>query len=141
GPRVGGGLAPRWGGGRAPVRVVLLGFRRGGCFALKSAARNARRYGGVVGLSAGLIGPPGTPRNYPGTLAGTPAFVGCSDADFHIPLARVHESTDVLRRLGGGVPEGIYPRLGHTINDDEAAPVRRSLAPLAAAEPAFPGAA
>ena len=133
---VDGVLAHLSGHGLAPDRVVLLGFSQGGCLALEFAARNARRYGGVVGLSAGLIGPPGTPRNYPGTLAGTPAFVGCSDADFHIPLARVHESTDVLRRLGGDVTERIYPGLGHTINDDEIAHVRRILAAMAAADPA-----
>ncbi|HKA71428.1 MAG TPA: alpha/beta hydrolase [Xanthobacteraceae bacterium] len=122
--------------GPPPDRVVLLGFSQGGCLALEYTARHARRYGGVVGLSAGLIGPPGTPRNYAGTLAGTPVFIGCSDVDFHIPLARVHESTEVLRRLGGDVTERIYPGLGHTINDDEIAHVRRILAAAVAADAA-----
>jgi phospholipase/carboxylesterase len=122
--------------GLAQDRVALLGFSQGGCLALEYAARNAARFGGIVGLSAGLIGPPGTPRNYPGSLAGTPAFLGCSDVDFHIPLARVHESSDVLRRLGGDVTERIYPGLGHTINDDEIVQVRRILAALVAANAA-----
>jgi len=122
--------------GLPPDRVVLLGFSQGGCLALEYTARHARRYGGAVGLSAGLIGPPGTPRNYAGTLAGTPVFIGCSDVDFHIPLARVHESTEVLRRLGGDVTERIYPGLGHTINDDEIAHVRRILAAAVAADAA-----
>ena len=65
-------------------------------------ARNAQRYGAVAGLSAGLIGPPGTPRDYAGSLAGTPVFLGCSDVDGHIPLARVHESRDVLEQDGRG---------------------------------------
>lgn len=47
-------------------RVVLLGFSQGACLALEFAARHARRYAAVVALSGGLIGPPGTPRNYPG---------------------------------------------------------------------------
>ena len=47
--------------GLTPQRLVLLGFSQGGCLALEYAARNAQRYGGVVGLSAGLIGPPGAP--------------------------------------------------------------------------------
>jgi phospholipase/carboxylesterase len=116
--------------GFGPQRVVLLGFSQGGCLALEYAARNACRYGGVVGLSAGLVGPPATPRNYPGSLSGTPVFIGCSDSDAHIPLARVHESTEVLRRLGGDVTERIYPGMGHTINDDEVRHVRRMLAGL-----------
>jgi phospholipase/carboxylesterase len=116
--------------GFGPERVVLMGFSQGGCLALEYTARNARRYGGLAGLSAGLIGPPGTPRNYPGSLSGTPVFIGCSDSDAHIPLARVHESTQVLRRLGGDVTERIYPGMGHTINDDEVKQIRRMLAGL-----------
>ena len=49
--------------GFSPDRVVLLGFSQGGCLALEFAARNARRYGAVIGLSAGLIGPDDAPRN------------------------------------------------------------------------------
>jgi phospholipase/carboxylesterase len=105
-------------------RVVLLGFSQGGCLALEYAARNARRYGGVIGLSAGLIGPEGTPRVYQGSLDGTPVFLGCSDIDGHIPLRRVQESSRTLRGLGGDVVERIYPGFGHTINTDELRHVR-----------------
>ncbi len=49
-------------------RTMLLGFSQGACLALEFVARNARRYGGVAGLSGGLIGPDGTPRDYPGSL-------------------------------------------------------------------------
>jgi predicted esterase len=85
----------------------------------------------VVGLSGGLIGPEGTPRDYAGDLAGTPVFLGCSDIDPHIPLARVQETTRVLRRLGGAVTERIYPGMGHGINEDEVRQVRGLLAKLA----------
>jgi phospholipase/carboxylesterase len=100
-------------------RIVLLGFSQGACLALEFAARNARRYGGVVGLSGGLIGPENTPRTYAGSLAGTPVFLGCSDVDSHIPLTRVHESADVLGTLGGDVTKKIYPGMGHTVIQDE----------------------
>jgi phospholipase/carboxylesterase len=113
-----------------PERLVLLGFSQGGCLSLEYAARHARRYGGVVGLSAGLIGPPGAPRIYPGSLSGTPVFIGCSDVDHHIPLGRVHESTEVLQRMGGDVTECIYPGMAHTVNDDEVRHVRSLLAGL-----------
>lgn len=110
--------------GIPPERTVLLGFSQGACLSLEYAARNARRFGGVVALSGGLIGPPGTPREYPGTLDGTPVFLGCSDRDPHIPLMRVQESTQVLERMGAMVTEKIYPGMGHTVNEDEIEHVR-----------------
>src|SRR5215204_3377139 len=55
-------------------RTVLLGFSQGGCLALEFAARNPRRYGAIVGLSAGLIENGDKPRTYSGSLAGTPVF-------------------------------------------------------------------
>src|SRR5262249_51739330 len=104
--------------------VVLLGFSQGACLALEYAARNARRYGGLVGLSGGLIGPDGTPRDYPGSLASTPVFLGCSDVDPHIPVERVRESAAVFRQHGGEVELRLYPNMGHTISDDEVNYVR-----------------
>lgn len=105
--------------GAAPERMILLGFSQGACLALEYAARHARRYGGVIALSGGLIGPDGTPRNYPGTLDGTPVFIGCDDADPHIPAARVLESERVLSDLGAAVTARLYARMGHTVNQDE----------------------
>jgi phospholipase/carboxylesterase len=117
--------------GFGPERVALIGFSQGGCLGLEYVARHAQRYGAVAGLSAGLIGPPGTPRDYPGSLVGTPVFLGCSDVDGHVPLARVHETRDVLGRLGAAVDERIYPRMGHTVNADEVAHVSKLLARIA----------
>ena len=62
--------------GLAPYRVVLGGFWQGACLSAEYAARRARRYGGIVVLSGGLIGPQGTPRAYRGSLARTPALLG-----------------------------------------------------------------
>jgi len=58
--------------GISAQRVGLVGFSQGACLALEYAARHARRYAAVVGLSGGLIGPPGTPRTYAGSFDGTP---------------------------------------------------------------------
>jgi predicted esterase len=110
--------------GISPDRTVLLGFSQGACLAAEFAARHARRYGGVAGLSGGLIGPDGTPRNYDGSLEGTPVFLGCSDIDTHIPADRVRLSATVLERLGAAVTMRLYPGMGHTINDDELSAVR-----------------
>ena len=105
--------------GILPERIMLLGFSQGACLTLEFAARNARPYGGLVGLSGALIGPDDTPRNYKGSLEGTPVFLGCSDVDFHVPKERVQQTAEVFRRLGGEVTERLYPGMDHTINQDE----------------------
>jgi phospholipase/carboxylesterase len=126
-----GHLVARLGGeGIPPERTVLLGFSQGACLSLEFAARNARRFGGVAGLSGGLIGPPETPRDYAGSFAGTPVFLGCSDRDPHIPLQRVKETTQVLTRMGATVTERIYPAMGHTVNEDELERVRELVSGL-----------
>ena len=79
---------------------------------------------GVAGLSGGVIGPDGTPRDYTGSLAGTPVLLGCSDVDPHIPKERVELSAEVMRTLGGEVTLRIYPGMGHTINEEEIELVR-----------------
>jgi predicted esterase len=110
--------------GHSSEHVIILGFSQGACLGLEFAARHAKRYAAVVALSGGVIGPPGIPRDYSGSLADTPVFLGCSDVDPHIPLERVHESAEVFRRLGARVDERIYKRMAHTINADELAAVR-----------------
>jgi predicted esterase len=105
--------------GFPPERTILLGFSQGACLALEYAARNAQRFGGVVGLSGALIGPEDTPRQYSGSLVGTPVFLGCSDVDFHVPKERVQEAAGVLQRLGGIVTQRLYPNLDHSVNQDE----------------------
>lgn len=107
------------GAGVPAERVILAGFSQGACLASEFAARNARRYGGLLLFSGGLIGPAGTPRDYRGSLAGTPVFLGCSDVDAHIPRSRVEETAATLARLGAEVDKAIYPGMGHTINRDE----------------------
>lgn len=105
--------------GIPPERTILLGFSQGACLALEFAARHARRYGALVGLSGALIGPEGTPRDYAGSLAKTPVFLGCSDADPHVAKDRVIESGETLTRLGGKVTVRFYPNMPHTVNQDE----------------------
>jgi phospholipase/carboxylesterase len=102
-----------------PERTILLGFSQGACLALEYVARNARRYGGVAGLSGGLIGPDDAPRNYSGSLDGTAVFLGCSDTDPHIPKERVLETERVLRGMSGVVTTRLYPNMGHMVNRDE----------------------
>jgi len=110
--------------------VALLGFSQGACLASEFVARNARRYGGLVALSGGLIGPDGIPRDYAGSLAGTPVFLGCSDVDPHIPAERVRHSAEVLAALDAEVDMRLYPGMGHTVNPDEIDRVQAMLSTL-----------
>jgi phospholipase/carboxylesterase len=105
--------------GILPERIMLLGFSQGACLTLEFAARNARPYGGLVGLSGALIGPDDAARDYKGSLKGTSVFLGCSDADFHVPKERVQQTAEVFRKLGAEVTERLYPNMDHTINQDE----------------------
>lgn len=106
------------------TRIVFLGFSQGACLSLEFVARHVQRYGAAIGLSGALIGPPGTPREYTGSLGGTPIFLGCSDVDSHIPLWRVEESAAVFTRMGADVDKRIYPGMGHTVSPDELKAVR-----------------
>jgi predicted esterase len=100
-------------------RIVLAGFSQGACLALESAVRHPAPFGGVVALSGGLIGPPGTSWQEGAGLHGVPVFLGCSDIDPHIPRERVAESARHFASLGAQVAERIYPGMGHTINEEE----------------------
>lgn len=100
-------------------RVVLLGFSQGACLAGEYAARHPARYGGVVVLSGGLVGPELDPTAYEGDLERTPVFLGCSDEDPHIEERRVHESAAVFERLNGDVATHVYEGMGHTVSEDE----------------------
>ena len=106
--------------GRHPcVSILVARFLQGACLASEFMARHAQRYGGLLVFSGGLIGPPDTARDYAGSLAGTPVFLGCSDVDFHIPLERVEETAVIFTKMGAAVNKQIYPGMGHTIVPDE----------------------
>ena len=107
-------------------QIMLLGFSQGACLTSEFAIRHPRRYGGVMALSGGLIGPNGTAWDDVTTsLDGTPVFLGCSDVDSHIPASRVLETEAVFRKLGADVTRKLYPGMGHTIIADEIENVQR----------------
>ena len=115
--------------GVARDRAVLLGFSQGACLALEYAARTGGVFGGVAALSGGLIGDRVEAARYR-RLDGSPVFLGCSDPDPHIPRARVEESARLLESLGARVDMRFYPRLGHTVNEDEIEAVRAMMGEL-----------
>ena len=101
-------------------KIMLLGFSQGACLTSEFAIRNPQRFGGVMVLSGGVIGAPGTTwDDIAGSLDSTPVFLGCSDVDSHIPASRVLESEKVFRNLGAAVTRKLYPGMGHLVNKDE----------------------
>lgn len=104
--------------------VMILGFSQGACLTLEYAARNARRYGAIVGLSGALIGPNGTAREYAGSFEGTPVYLGCSDVDPHIPLHRVTEAKEVYTRMGAQVTTDIFQNAPHGVFEEEVGQIR-----------------
>lgn len=112
------------GQGISPENVIVAGFSQGACLALEFAARHPRRYGGVVGLSGGLIGPAIAEPGGDGSMEDTEVFLGCSDTDPHIPRERVEETARWFEASGGVVTTRIYPAMGHEVNLDEIEAVR-----------------
>jgi phospholipase/carboxylesterase len=112
--------------GFSPQNIILLGFSQGACLTSELAFRHPRPYGGVMVLSGGLIGPPGTKWTDAtvDSLDDVPVFLGCSDVDAHIPRERVLESEAVFNKMGARVTRQLYPGMGHLVNDDEIAFVR-----------------
>jgi phospholipase/carboxylesterase len=96
-----------------------MGFSQGACLTLEFVARNAEKYGGVVAFTGGLIGDKIHPENYKGDFKQTPIFIGGSNPDPHVPVERVHETTEILRSMNANVTEKIFQNMGHTITQNE----------------------
>lgn len=105
--------------------TYLLGFSQGACLALEFTARHARRYGGIVAFTGGLIGKEIDRSNYSGDFQQTPIFLGTSDPDFHVPVERVYASANIVREMNADVTEKVYLNRGHTISEDEIEQVNR----------------
>ena len=100
-------------------QLYFVGFSQGACLTLEYAARHARRYGGIVAFTGGLIGPSLDTSHYQGDFADTPILVTAGDHDAHVPLTRIEESTAILRNMGARVTEEVYPGKPHSISADE----------------------
>jgi phospholipase/carboxylesterase len=100
-------------------RIYFAGFSQGACLTLEFTTRNARRWGGVIAFTGGLIGDKLNASNYKGDFNKTPVFIGTSDPDPHVPVERVEASVGQLNSMNASVNVKIYPSLGHTISQDE----------------------
>ena len=106
-------------GGLALEKVAILGFSQGACLGIEYAARNPRRYGGVMVLSGGLIGDQVERERYSGSFEGTPVYFGLSSHDPFIPLKRARESAEVVEALQGVVTFKPFAEPGHSVTAEE----------------------
>ncbi len=100
-------------------KIFFLGFSQGACLVLEFVARHAQHFGGVVALTGGLIGDKVHLEHYQGDFERTRIFIGTSDPDPHVPLQRVKETAELLRKMNADLTLKVYPGMGHTINEDE----------------------
>lgn len=107
--------------------IYIAGFSQGACLALETTARNAKKYGGILAFSGGLIGKTLDPSKYKGNYQNTPIFMGCSDNDPHIPEFRLKESKEQLDALNALCTLIIYPGMGHTISHEEVAYAKKHI--------------
>jgi phospholipase/carboxylesterase len=105
--------------GISKEQIYFLGFSQGACLSLEYVARNATKYGGVAAFTGGLIGDKISVQNYQGNFENTPIFIGTSNPDPHVPIARVHATANILRDMNAAITEKVYEHMGHTINQDE----------------------
>ncbi|MBK1438524.1 dienelactone hydrolase family protein [Parapedobacter sp. ISTM3] len=112
-------VAEAAGHGITPDQLYFVGFSQGACLTLEYVARRAKRYGGVIAFTGGLIGETLNMANYQGNFDGTPILITAGDNDPHVPLYRIGESVVVLREMGADVKMEIYPQKPHSISADE----------------------
>ena len=114
--------------GFSDQQIVFGGFSQGACLASEYVARKPRRYGGLFVFSGALIGPPGMPRNHPGSFEAMPVFIGGSDVDPWVSHDLIRDTASVFKKMGAKVDFRTYPGMAHTINQDEIDAVRAMLA-------------
>lgn len=105
--------------GIASEDIYFFGFSQGACLTLEYVTRNAKRYGGVIGIIGGLIGKDINTGNYLTNFEGTPVYLGTSDPDAHVPAERVQQTADILRNKNAQVELQIFPDAGHVILPEE----------------------
>lgn len=100
-------------------KIFFVGFSQGACLTLEYISRNAKRYGGAVAFTGGLIGETLNLSNYSGDFNQTPVLISTGDPDPHVPVSRVNESKKILEGMNAQVNVKIYPGRVHTISKAE----------------------
>jgi phospholipase/carboxylesterase len=117
--KVGSLVASAEAAGVSAERVYFCGFSQGACLSSEFVARNPVRYGGLIALTGGLIGPPDADLHHPGSLGGMPALLSSGDPDPHVPWARVEATAQQLTAMGAVVKLQRFPGRPHTVLPQE----------------------
>lgn len=99
--------------------ITLAGFSQGACLVAEYLKRYPARYQGAAIYSGGLIGSDDeASAAYAGESEQTPIYLGCDEADFHIPKERVERSAEIFIDHDASVTCRLYKNLGHTIHPE-----------------------
>lgn len=104
---------------KAPEQIYLMGFSQGACLSLEFTSRNAQKFGGVVAFTGGLIGEKLEEKKYKGDFQGTPILLSSSAHDMHVPAQRIHDSAQLLQKMGAEVSLSLFEDELHTIRPEE----------------------
>ena len=113
--------------GKAPEQIYVMGFSQGACLSLEFAARSAQKLGGVVAFTGGLIGEKLEEKKYSGDFQGTPILLSSSAHDMHVPAKRIHDSSQLLQKMGAEVSLKFFKDELHTIRPEELTWVNQTL--------------
>ena len=105
--------------GKVPEQIYVMGFSQGACLSLEFTARNAQKFGGVVAFTGGLIGERLEEGKYKGDFQGTPILLSSSAHDMHVPAQRIHDSAQLLQKMGAEVSLSLFEDELHTIRPEE----------------------
>lgn len=105
--------------GKTSQQLYFFGFSQGACLVLEYTARHAAQYGGIAAFTGGLIGDKLDTNVYTGDFGQTPVLLAASHRDFHVPLARIEESEQILLSMNAKVHKIIAPDTDHTIREEE----------------------
>ena len=105
--------------GKVPEQIYVMGFSQGACLSLEFTARNAQKFGGVIAFTGGLIGERLEEEKYKGDFQGTPILLSSSAHDMHVPAQRIHDSAQLLQKMGAEVSLSLFEDELHTIRPEE----------------------
>ncbi|WP_373495345.1 alpha/beta hydrolase [Aquiflexum sp.] len=100
-------------------QIFFIGFSQGACLSLEYATQNAKKYGSVIAFTGGLIGEKLNPNKYKGDFDASKVFIGSSHKDMHVPLSRIEDSVELIKKMGGNVKTMIFKDSDHTIRKEE----------------------